>query len=249
MRPLPLTIFVLSFAVGFATAQNLPAGLALPVMLSSSLNAKSAKTGQKIEGKLMQEVMLGADSRIKSGSHVTGHVVSVSKPRGSGSTLVVQFDQLQDDQQTVPLNVGLRAMASSQSVFQAGLPVDASSTTESSQEWVTKQVGGEIVFRGRGYVSSDQGQVGIWSGSGVWGKLPASGDCPAEKQIGQQALWIFSTTACGLYGLEHTRLEHSGLTAPAGQIGFSSVDNIDIRGGSGWLLVVNPAPRQPAASK
>jgi hypothetical protein len=239
---LRLAVALMCFAATLA-AQNLPAGTALPVELGSSLNAKNAKPGQKIEGKLMQEVILGEGVKIKSGSHVTGHVVSAQRPGTSGARIMVQFDQLQNEHQVIPLHAGVRAVASSQSVFNASLPVDASSTTETSQEWVTKQVGGEYVFRGRGYVSSDQGKVGTWSGSGVWGKLAEAGDCPAgESANPQQALWIFSTTACGMYGFEHAKLEHSGLTAPVGQIVLSSSQNIDLRGGSGWLLVVIAAP-------
>lgn len=221
------------------TAQTIPPGTALPVMLSSTLNAKSAKPNQKIEGKLMQQVPLPNGGTLQSGSHVTGHVVSVSRPKGSNSQIVVQFDQLQDDHQSIPLHVSLRAMASSQNVFQAGLPIDSASTDESSDEWVTKQVGGDVVFRGRGYVSSDRGKVGVWSGRGVLGRLPESGNCPAASDNPQQALWIFSTTACGIYGFEHTKLEQSGATPPLDQIAFSSAKDIDIRGGSGWLLVTN----------
>ena len=39
-------------------AQGIPAGTALPVMVSSTLNSKDSKPGEKIEGKLMQEVLL-----------------------------------------------------------------------------------------------------------------------------------------------------------------------------------------------
>ena len=234
--------FALLCSAVAVSAQNIPPGTALPVTLGSSLNAKNAKPGQKIEGKLMQEVMIG-EGRLKAGSHVTGHVVSVSRPGPSGARIVLQFDQLQDEHQTISLHVGARAVASSQSVFAAGLPVDTNSDDEGSQSWVTKQVGGEYVFRGRGYVSSDQGKVGIWSGSGVWGRLPEVDDCPAgDKTNPQQALWIFSTTACGAYGFEHTKLEQTGLTAPLGQIVLSSPKDIDLRGGSGWLLMVVAAP-------
>jgi len=240
-----LAVVVLLSATAL-TAQSIPAGTALPVMLNSGLNAKGAKPNQKIEGKLMQEVNLPDGGKIKSGSHVTGHVVSVTRPSSSGSRIVVQFDELQDDHQVFPLHVSLRAIASSQNVFQAGLSIDATSTYESSQSWTTKQVGGEVVFRGRGYVASDQGRVGVYNGTGVWGKIPAAGDCPAgDSSNPQQALWIFSTTACGIYGFEHTKLEQSGLTPPLEQIAFSSEKDIDIRGGSGWLLVTSTAPAGP----
>jgi hypothetical protein len=190
---LRLAVALLCSAVALS-AQNLPVGTALPVALGSSLNTKSAKPGQKIEGKLMQEVMLSG-TKLRSGSHVTGHVVSVSRPGTSGARIVLQFDQLQDDRQTLPLHAGARAVASSQSVFSAGLPVDTNSTDEGSQSWVTKQVGGEYVFRGRGYVSSDQGKVGTWSGSGVWGKLPEVDDCPAGDNSNPQ-LWMAAFGGC-----------------------------------------------------
>ncbi len=237
-----LSIRLAAILITLATAlsaQNLPPGTSLPVQLSSTLNAKNVKAGQKIEGKLMQEVNLGADEKIKSGSHVTGHVISATKPGSNGAAITLQFDSIEDEHQTIPLRVALRALASSQSVFNAGLPIGAASTYESSVSWSTRQVGGEVVFRGRGYVANADGKVGIWNGSGVWGKLAASGDCPAgESPDPQQALWIFSTTACGAYGFERTKVDQTGFTAPVGQIVLTSTKDIDVRGGSGWLLVV-----------
>jgi hypothetical protein len=245
MALIRLAVVALSLATALS-AQNLPPGTSLPVQLSSTLNAKSAKPGQKIEGKLMQEVNLGVDTKIKSGSHVTGHIVSATKPGGSGARITLQFDSIEVDGRTIPLQVALRALASSQSVFNAGLPAGAASTYESSTSWTTRQVGGEVVFRGRGYVVNGDGKVGTWDGSGVWGRLPASGDCPAgESTDPQQALWIFSTSACGAYGFERTKVDQAGYTAPLGQIVLTSTKDIDVRGGSGWLLMVLPPSGQP----
>ncbi len=242
MALIRLAVLVLSLATALS-AQNLPPGTSLPVQLSSTLNAKNAKAGQKIEGKLMQEVHIGIDAQIRSGSHVTGHVVSANKPGANGARITLQFDSIEVEGRTIPLHVALRALASSQSVFNAGLPAGAASTYESSTSWATRQVGGDVVFRGRGYVINGDGKVGIWDGSGVWGRLPASGDCPAgESTDPQQALWIFSTSACGAFGFERTKIEQAGYTAPVGQIVLTSTKDIDVRGGSGWLLVVlNPA--------
>ena len=240
MRLPNVVLAVLSCAT-LMGAQSLPAGTALPVEVGSSLNAKSAKPGQKIEGKLMQEVRLPSDVILKKGSSVTGHVISAKKP-GGGASIVVQFDRLQSDKQTIPLNVSLRALASSTDVFNAGLPTGPSSTGEFSGNWITRQVGGELVFRGRGYVASNEGRVGTWSGNGVWGKLQPADDCPASDGNGaEQALWVFSTSACGTYGLEDVKLAHAGRSAPVGQITLDSSKDIEIRGGSGWLLLVNAA--------
>ena len=219
-------------------AQSLPSGTALPVMLGTTLNAKNDKPGQKIEGKLMQEVVLPSGSVIKKGSRVSGEIVSVQLSR-----ITIQFNELEDEHQVVPLNVALRAVAAEENVFQAGTPIDAASTYESSDEYVTKQVGGDVVFRGRGYVASDQGKIGRWTGNGVWGKLAPGGDCPATDDNRQeQALWIFSTTACGTYGFEkQLTIAHAGRATPVGQITLQSSQDILVRGGSGWLLIVNTA--------
>ncbi|HUK73864.1 MAG TPA: hypothetical protein VLV47_00145 [Candidatus Bathyarchaeia archaeon] len=217
---------------------KLPPGTALPIMLSTTVNARNDKAGQKIEGKLMQEVQLPSGIVIKKGARVIGQVVSIQKP----SRIVLQFTELQEDHQTIPLNASLRALAASQSVFQAGIPADAS-TAEQSDEWVTQQVGGDFVFRGRGYVSSNQGKVGFWTGDGVVGRLSPGEDCPDSEGNGQeQALWVFSTTACGVYGYDKKlTIAHDGQTAPLGQITleFTGKES-QVRGGSGWLLVVNP---------
>jgi hypothetical protein len=235
-----VAVALLSLFATVAT-RNLPAGTALPIMVSSTLNAKSDKPGQKIEGKLMQEVQLPSGGVLKKGARVTGEIISVRKP----VQIILRFDQIDDDGQTIPLNVSLRALASSHSVFQAGLPADGGAP-EQSNEWVTEQVGGDFVFRGRGYVSGEGGKVALWSADGVIGKLGAGLDCPDGPQNGDvQALWVFSTTACKAYGFnDKLTIAHDGYSAPAGQITLESTDKeLVVRGGSGWLLVANPPPK------
>lgn len=242
---LELAAVILGSAMALA-AQALPAGTALPIMLGSTLNARNDKPGQKLEGKLMQELRLPDDTVIKKGSRVSGQVISVQKP----SRITIRFDSLQDEHQAIPLNVSLRALAASESVFQAGLPADASSSEE-SDEWVTMQVGGDYVFRGRGYVSSDQGKIGRWDGTGVWGKLQVGDNCVDSDINGEeQALWIFSATACGAYGFEKkTEITHDGSADPVGQITLQSEKEVlVVRGGSGWLLLVNPAAKPGVGS-
>jgi hypothetical protein len=229
-------------SVTMLAAQDLPAGTALPVMLNSTLDAKKDKPGEKIDGKTMQEVPLPSGAKIKSGSHVLGHVVSVVKPAGGGSRIVVTFDQLENEGTLIPLSVSLRALASTESVFNAKLPMGNQSDYESSNSWTTKQVGGDVVNRGRGVVASATGVVGKYSGSGVWGKLTRSldGACPArDGEDREQALWVFSASACGVYGFSDVKLTRNGSSTPVGQIELQSDKDVLVRGGSGWLLLVN----------
>jgi hypothetical protein len=240
---------VLLCSATMLAAQELPFGTAIPIMLNSTLKSKDSKAGERIEGRLMQEVLLPSGAKIKSGSHVTGHVIA-DELAGSVWRITVMFDGLQDRGRTIPLKVGLRAMAASESVFQAKTPIDSASTYESSYGWTTKQVGGDVVFRGRGYIASPDGKVGRWNGSGAWGKLTPAGDCMAGDSTGQeQALWVFSTTACGVYGFKDLKLAQAGTTEPVGQITLESAKEILIRDGSGWLLLVNAGPANPATTK
>ena len=225
-------------------AQELPAGTVLPVMLNSTLNAKKDKPGEKLEGKIMQDVPLPSGGQIKSGSHVVGHVVTVSQPGVAGSRIAVTFDQIQDHGQVIHASVNLRALASTESIFDAKLPMGNQSDSESSDVWTTKQVGGDVVNRGRGVVASSTGIVGRYTGSGVWGRLTSGSDsdCPATNgNDNEQALWVFSTSACGVYGMSDVKLTHDGSSDPVGQIELESDKDLLVRGGSGWMLVVNAA--------
>ena len=228
----------LCLSAAAVAAQAIAAGTALPVMLDSTLKAASDKPGQKIEGKLMQEVALPS-GLIKTGARITGHVVSVTKPGGSGSQIAVAFEQLEDHGVTYPLKVYVRALATMESVAQAQQPTDASSGYESSNQWFTQQIGGETVDRPQGYLTSGNDVVGKWVSGVVLGKLrpnPARGCKSVGLSDQQQALWIFSTTACGIYGNSELKLANSG--EASGQVVVRSGKDVLVRGGSGWLLIV-----------
>ncbi len=228
-------------ALAMLVTSGIPAGTALPVALSATLDAKKDKPGQKIEARLMQDIRLPSGEKIKAGARVSGHIVAVSKTPSGGSRMVLTFDQLTADGRTIPLVLSVRAIASSNSVFQAQVPINAVTDAESSNQWVMRQVGGETVNRRLGLVGSDYGVVGRYEDGAPWGKLTAAvdGDCSATDGNGiEQALWVFSTSACGLYGLEKMKLVHDGRTDPVGQIILESPKDIHIGGGSGWFLLV-----------
>jgi hypothetical protein len=231
-------------ALAMLVTQGISAGTALPVMLGATLDAKKDKPGQKIEARLMQDIPLSAGEKIKAGAHVTGHIVEVTWQPGGGARMVLKFDQLAAGGRTMPLIISVRAIAAMESVYAAEIPVNPASDAESSDEWVMRQVGGEIVNRGRGRITSEEGLVGRWNGA-PWGKLTSSdsGDCAASDGNDiEQALWVFSTSACGLYGLEDMKLVHNGRTDPVGQVILESTKDVHIRGGSGWFLLVSGSP-------
>ena len=223
--------------------QGIPVGTALPVALNSTLDAKKDKAGQRIEARLMQDVRLPAGEKIKAGARVNGHIVAVSKTAG-GWRMVLMFDQLTADGRTIPLVLSVRAIAASNNVYQAEVPVNADSNYTTQNMWVMRQVGGEIVNRGRGLVALDDEIMGRYDGA-PWGKLTTAvdGDCTAAVGNGiEQALWVFSTSACGLYGLEGMKLVQDGRSDPLGQIVLESPKDLHIGGGSGWFLLVGGTP-------
>jgi len=224
-----------------ALAQQLPAGVALPVMLSSDLNAKKDDAGKKIEGKVMQDVPL-LSGQISKGARITGHVVSVSKPGSSGSAITVRFDSIQDGGRNIPLTVEVLALASMRSVADAQSPINNMGTSrESSDTWVTRQIGGDVVNREQHTAGSPGGALGTWlEGSSVLMRLTPNLDAGCPDGTGYkavQAVWIFSSAACGAYGFDDVVVTSSGAESPVGEISLGSSQNVNVRGGSGWLLM------------
>src|SRR5208282_4469264 len=158
-------------ALAMLVAPAIPPGTALPVALNSTLDARKDKPGEKIEGRLMQDVPLPTGGKIKSGSHVIGHIVEVTKPAGGGSRIVLKFDQLEAGGRMVSLTASARAIAAMAEVYAAEVPINPLSDGESTNEWVMQQVGGDIVNRRLGLVGSDTGVVGRWTRGAAWAKL------------------------------------------------------------------------------
>ena len=79
---------------------------------------------------------------------------------------------------------------------------------------------------------------------GVLGKMRSDPGSPCRAAVDQnhtpQALWLFSTDACGVYGYEDVKIARTGRTEPVGEITLaSSKGNLAIESGSGWLLRVD----------
>ncbi len=200
-------------------AQEIPAGTVIPVMLQTKLDARKAKTGQKIQARVMQDVPLSPQTRIRARAKLVGHVVEVTRPSvSSGSRIVISFDRLTMNGAEVPVTTSLRSLASMMDVFEAQVPTTAFADRGTSEsDWVTVQIGGDVVYREAGIVVSSDNQVVGKStdGGDVTAKVRASRDGGCRGAVSgndrEQALWLFSPSACGVYGFEN--LGVSGCTS------------------------------------
>lgn len=95
---------------------------------------------------------------------------------------------------------------------------------------------------------SGTGEVGRWlEGTSVMIKLTpnAEAGCPSGPGYDrEQAVWVFSSAACGAYDLKDVKIANSGMTKPLGEIVLTSSRDIAIHGGSGWLLITAAASNE-----
>ena len=116
--------------------------------------------------------------------------------------------------------------------------------------WLTRvQVGGDVVYGDGGIVTAadhPEDVVGKSVDGGVLGRVRAREGTKCRGAVdgndSPQALWVFSSDACGTYGLEHISIAHAGRTDPLGEIVLASdQDNLKISAGAGMLLRVTKA--------
>ncbi len=232
-----------------ATAQEIPPGTVLPVMLSSTLDARHDKSGQAITGRIMQDVPLPDGITIPRGARILGHIVA-ARPASPGapSQLTIKFDRVEFRRHRVPITAHLRALASMNEVYEARMPTNAwDDYGTSPSDWNTVQIGGAGVYRGNGEVVEGDQVVGRATDYGaVMARLTAAPDkgCAVGSDR-EQALWKFSPWACGTYGFSDLKIVRSEKGSAAGEIVLQSIHNVHVNGGSGWLLRVGPAAETP----
>jgi len=244
-----LFVTLIAFSTQLFGQDEIPVGTILPVQLNSSLRSDKAQVGEPISARIMQDVPLPGGRKIHAGAKVIGHIVA-ARPAVNGmmADLSLRFDTLATGRRRVPMITNLRALATMMDVSEAQVPESGPDRGTSEDEWTTDQIGGEVVYRG-GVVAHGSNIVGnSVLGSGVLVHVAAKpglkcrGEVDGNDQL--QALWVFSSDACGLYDLPNLNLSHAGRTDPVGQITLhSNKGNVKIRGGSGMLLrVIETAP-------
>ncbi len=243
---LAYALFMIAVGISTAAAQSIPAGTVLPVMLSSTLDTRHDKPGRIITGKIMQDVSLPDGQTIPRGTKIQGHIESVQPASSAGpSQLTLKFDELELRGERISFNAHLRALASMNEVYEARMPTNAwDDYGTSPSDWNTVQVGGAGVYRGNGEVVEYGRTVGRATDYGaVTARLLAAPDrgCSGGSDS-EEALWKFSPSACGTYGLPDLKIVRAPQGSNSGEITLQSGGNVFVRGGSGWLLRVDEPP-------
>ena len=224
---------------------QIPVGTILPVRLNHGFDSKNARVGQPITARLMQDVPLPGAAKIPEGTKILGTILSVTPAGNSGgSTISLRFDQLEIHHRRTSVVTSLRALASFLEVEFAQVP-ETSPGFGTPYVWATtQQIGGDEKYGVGGPVTdkwSNTVGVGVFDGVLVHVRSQPETKCrgamDAEDRL--QALWVFSSDACGVYGLTGLSITHAGRTEPLGEIGLSAESgNVRLRGGSGILLRV-----------
>ena len=242
-------IALIMFETQMQAQTAIPDNTILPVRLNSSLNSRKAKIGDIVTARVMQDVPLSRGSKIRVGTKVIGHVTAIK--RGTGAQMSIQFDTLVVSGRRMAITTSLRALASMMAVEEAQVPKFGPDRGTPEDAWTTEQIGGEVVYRGGGPVADGLRTVGMPTANGVLVHVFAK---PGTKCLDEidgndrlQALWVFSSDACGAYGFADLAITHAGRTKPVGEITLASEHgNVNVRAGSGMLLRVDGKTRSSA---
>ena len=242
-----LVASLLTFAavVPSPAADSIPRGTVLPVLLNSTLSSAKNRPGQIVTARIMQDVPLPDGRTIRAGSTVIGHITGVTPmSNGSAARLSLRFDTLKAWHRRIAITTNLRAVASLMEVDEAQIPLTGPDRGTPEEAWTTTQIGGDAVYRGGGPVVGEFGDVGKPVNGGVLARLSANPERGCRGAVdandAPQAVWLFSSDACGTYGLPHLKIAHAGRTDPVGEIIFESTKGqVNVHAGAGLLLRVD----------
>jgi hypothetical protein len=222
---------------------TIPVGTILPIALNKGFSTKTAQPGQAISGRMAQDVPLPNGGKLKTGAKVSGTILSVYAAGKNGDAKIsFRLTSVEFRHGTIPIVATLRALASFMEVQYAQIP-DASPGFGTPYRWVTTdQIGGDVKYGVDGPVTDSSGEtVGRGTAEGVLVRItkPPGSACRGDLENSDrlQALWVFSSDACGVYGMPGVKILHAGRTEPVGEIVLSSdTGEVNVRAGAGLLL-------------
>src|SRR3984885_6237037 len=228
-----------------AQSQALPQSTAIPVRFEHYVDTKKAKAGDAVTAKTIQVVVLPDGRSIAKGSVVVGHVVTVEAfhfdqtpyTHQQPSMLSIHFDKLQTGDASIPVNLSVRAIASTIDSEEASRPHYLDETD--SVGTITLIGGAEFTPFDKLIQSGDGDAIGYNRKNGVFARLIASGHCGGSDA--EQSVAIYSPDACGTYGFAGDYLANSGQDGTGTFTLAVRGRSVKLYAGSTALLQVNEA--------
>jgi hypothetical protein len=220
---------------------QIPVGTILPVQLNRGISSRNARPGQIVTARIMQDVPLANRGKIHEGTKVKGKIISVSANLTQGARIVFRFEVIESHHEEIPIVASLRAMASFMEVLFAQTPETTPGFGDPYVWSVTHQVGGDVKY-GVGGPVTDQfnNTVGKGTFDGVLVHVRARAETNCRGALDEdrlQALWVFSSDACGVYGMDGVRIVHAGRTDPVGEIILAAESpKVNLPAGTAMLL-------------
>jgi hypothetical protein len=224
---------------------EIPGGTILPVRLNHGLSSKNARPGQVVTGRIMQDVPLPNHEFIPEGAKVSGVIVSAEQAsHGTNGKVSFRFDTLEFHHRKISIVANLRALAGFMEVQFAETP-ESTPGFGTPYIWAnTRQIGGDEVYGVGGPVINQASETvgkGVFGGVLVHVRAHSDSNCrgATDPDDRLQALWVFSSDACGVYGIQGVGIAHAGRTAPVGEITLvADQRDLLIRDASAMLLRV-----------
>jgi hypothetical protein len=166
----------------FASAQSIPAGTKITVRSSSELSSATAKSGQKWDGVLAQDLLVHGKTIAKSGDPVRG-TVSSAKPSGrlhAPGLLTVRLSSVQVGGRSVPVQTS--------SFHVAGKDQTKSSVLKAGGGTAAGALIGGLAGGGKGAA------IGALAGAGAGTGLAAATG-KREAVIRAESVMTFTTTS------------------------------------------------------
>jgi len=238
-----VALCMLLFANGLFAQNAIPPGTVLPARLNSSLHSRKNKPGEKITARIMQNIPLPT-GKIPAGAKLFGEIVAATPATaGQPAEIRLRFNRLDFEHRSVAVNTHLRALASLMQVEDAQTPLTGPDRG-TPWVWADRNLIGDQSAYGEGPVAHGTEIVGEALIDGVLAPARANptGGCrgDVDGNNSPQAFWVFSSDACGVYGLDDVKIVRAGRTSPRGEITLASRSgSLNLRSGSGILLRVN----------
>lgn len=244
MKSATFLAFTLTLPVIASGQRDLPGGTVVPVTLEHGIHASRARAGQMIRARVEQTI---PDTPVKRHSQVLGQVVSAERLANGTERLEIRFTAIEARGRQLPIQADLRAIAGFMEVADAETPEDQADRSAPPEVNTFRQIGGEEVYRGGGPVTAGEMVVGKPTPYGVLVRPRANGPC--RGMVGDatraQAFWVFSSDACGVYGMPDVRIEHAGRSSSEIVLA-SEKGKLNLPAGTALLLRMSGKGSSPA---